>query len=336
MRKLLTTLFTIFFVVTFATITTGFSQNLVRNASFDALTWPDAQYACPTYMGAIGNSKYWNSALGSVDYMSSCANDSAPHIGVPNNVAGFQEAFSGSSYSAITVYSALYVNAREFLWQELDEPLKENQGYYLEFMVNLSDSSHFAVPGLGAFLSDTNTRTWEYPYQFFDYAEPQVVNPRDSILDNKDDWVKISGTFIAEGGEKYLTIGCFNNDLEENIQHVDSFPEVGYNWELSYYFIDAVVLQEDNSIGISKNAVQSTKLYPNPSSGTVTLQYSFNTPLNALWQIFDLQGRSISSQNLNNGISGTARLSQKLSPGIYVSTIMEGEKPLKSEKLVVY
>ena len=138
----------------------GFGQeNLIRNWTFDGLTWPDAQYSCPTYYGGIGNSKHWNSAYGTVDYLSSCANDSSSFIGVPNNFLGFQEAYAGSSYSVIAVYSVPYVNAREFLWQELEEPLTAGQGYYLEFMVSFTDSSNFAISGLGAFISDTNTRT---------------------------------------------------------------------------------------------------------------------------------------------------------------------------------
>ena len=41
---------------------------------------------------------------------------------------------------------------------------------------------------------------------------PVVENPIGRIMTNKDYWVAVEGIYEAQGGEKFLTIGNFNNN----------------------------------------------------------------------------------------------------------------------------
>ena len=153
--------------------------------------------------------------------------------------------------------------------QELDTTLRQGQGYSLSFQVSLTDSCNYAISGMGVVLTTDDTRYWD-DEDFFDVT-PQVVNHQDSLLDDKVRWMEVSGQFVANGGEKFITIGCFNRDVDENIQQVSNHPTAIYNWDFSSYYIDAVELYEDNSIGISELDAVPVSLYPNPTGGNLTL-----------------------------------------------------------------
>jgi len=108
--------------------------------------------------------------------------------------------------------------------------------YRVEFYVNLVDNAHYAINSIGVHLSDLPiTRN---DYYCFDNFEPQVNNSADRILSDKVNWIKIEGEFIANGDEKYLTIGNFHLDNE-----IDTFPtDDNYIFGYSYYFIDSISL----------------------------------------------------------------------------------------------
>ncbi|MGB1319238.1 MAG: hypothetical protein ACPG5W_13560, partial [Flavobacteriales bacterium] len=101
---------------------------------------------------------------------------------------------------------------------------------------------------------------------------PQVSYSDLAFLDDKIRWIKVSGSFVAEGGERYLAIGNFNNDSNTDTISVPNGgslvnqPE-GY-WDEAGYFIDDVSVIPD-SIYLGTNDFEEGKvklnLYPNPA-----------------------------------------------------------------------
>jgi hypothetical protein len=47
----------------------------------------------------------------------------------------------------------------------------------------------------------------------FTFVNPQVSNPAGNILSDTMNWVAVSGTFVANGTETFLTIGNFKSDI---------------------------------------------------------------------------------------------------------------------------
>lgn len=308
-------------------------ENLIPNHGFEELRDTTLMYPCPTSTGQIVKANYWKSADGSVDYYNACSNDLFPNFGVPWNWMGFQEAFEGEAYAGIGIYSEVYPDIREYLWIELPNHLRTGQGYYFEMQVSLNDSPNFAVSGLGALFTSDDTRYWG-DEDFFD-AIPQVENSQSNLLDDRENWMRVGGQFVAQGGEKYLTIGLFRTDAEDNIQRVSSNPFVTENWEYSAYFIDGVVLLEDNSIGIWEQETISTTIYPNPTEGEgITLAYAMQQNATAQWEITDIAGRTVHVQALQ-GNEGRVTLGMRLPQGIYLSAVVADGVRMGVEKLVV-
>lgn len=179
--------------------------------------------------------------------------------------------------------------------QELEYHLSIGQGYRVSFRVSLSDSCNYAVSGIGALFTTDDSRYWD-DEDFFD-PTPQIENHQDSLLDDKVRWMEVSGQFVASGGEKFITIGCFNRDIDENIQQVSAHPPAVYNWDFNSYYIDAVELHEDNSIGISEPENFIVSVYPNPAKENLTIQSK--TPLTQVW-LTDLTGRRLAAFSNQN------------------------------------
>lgn len=67
---------------------------------------------------------------------------------------------------------------------------------------------------------------------------PQIQNDSLTVVSDKENWTKISGSFIATGGEQFLTIGNFFDDIQtvKNSTRVSNYPNNNY----AYYYIDNV------------------------------------------------------------------------------------------------
>ncbi len=165
---------------------------------------------------------------------------------IPGNQMGTQDAYKGDGYAGITAfmdnevlsfkdgklqYVKGYANYTEYLTTKLNSALVAGKSYKVTYMVSLAENSGRAVKGLGAFLSkepislDGNS---------FIEAEAQVKSSE--MLDNKNDWVEVSGIFTAKGGEEYLAVGVFNGPDE--VKRAPAINEL--NNRRAYYYIDAI------------------------------------------------------------------------------------------------
>ena len=219
----------IFLIILFR-CTLCFSQtNLVPNWSFE-----DTLH-CPTGNTQIYNAPPWykTTPQSSPDYFNACANTytTGVSVGVPSNFPGYQFARTGQAYIGIDLYTKTFA-LREYVSVRLKDTLIPNKKYCVEFYVSLSDSSQYAISSIGCYfskdsLTDTNLIL---PYN------PQVFNPSNNIISDKQSWTKISGTFISLNGEKYITIGNFNSDANSDSSYVGG----GNGYTFAYYYIDDV------------------------------------------------------------------------------------------------
>ncbi|MBR1799391.1 MAG: OmpA family protein [Bacteroidales bacterium] len=222
--------------------------NLVFNSSFEE------HGHCPRRIDALGImagvEAWWQPTLGSSDYFNSCG---TAECGVPRNKMGYQNAHSGQAYCGIYCSQENY---REYIQTELKQPLVDGHRYAVSFYVSLSEKSPHATSSLSALftrdmifdstygillqhedstLSDRNNQTIAY------FFEPQITNKVGLPLSDKKEWMQIADTFIASGGERFLTIGNFASFNQSNIVDVQSsstiLPGV-------YYYIDDVCVYD--------------------------------------------------------------------------------------------
>ncbi len=247
MKQRLTTLPLLLAILPMASLEAQQTDNMVFNPSFEE------HRDCPVKVDAIGVMKdvdaWWQPTRGSSDYFHACGSRDCQ---VPRNKMGQQAAHSGEGYCGIYCSQETY---REYLQTELREPLVEGKRYRVGFWVSLADKSPQAVSALGALLTRTRVEdsTWgilmdrearDYGDGMAQYIathyEPQVQNNQDRLLNNTKEWVEVSGEFVAEGGERFLTIGNFASFNQSGVVATETAyaPLSG-----AYYYIDDVSLR---------------------------------------------------------------------------------------------
>ncbi|HNW97456.1 MAG TPA: gliding motility-associated C-terminal domain-containing protein [Bacteroidales bacterium] len=243
----------------------GITQNLVPNPSFEEYS------ICPSSLGQLSFSIPWqNPNNRTPDFCNSCCSISTGSS-VPDNSWGNENAHTGIGYSGICSFYKSELG-REYVQVLLIDSLKNNTIYCVEFYVSLGDKSDYAVNNLGAFLSTMAINSTNDLI----ICIPQIINISTNPLTNKDGWKKISGSFVASGGEKYITIGNFNDDPFSDTIHVDSS---GYCGGMTYYYIDDVCVYDCSAPVYIAEAGNNTTICKGDSvqiGSTPHAQYLYN------------------------------------------------------------
>lgn len=265
-KKLLlkNSLIILFQIVFLLILNQGYTQNLVPNGDFENAYNPND--TC-TNLNIVRD---WQRILGSPDWFTTCPQP-GNQTGVPSNLAGSQYPFSGIRYFGFCTFSIYHnvldhmSNITEIPMVRLVERLKKDHKYNFEFYLSLSDSSWYATNNLGIFfqtqqqisemISEGGNNGFTFD-GFYPYFHPQW-NYNGDIISNKEGWTRVTGSYIAEGDEEYLSIGNFGGDFGGNSgldtvlvtplnMDYDSTVQE-YKWRLSYYYLDKVSLIEDTT-----------------------------------------------------------------------------------------
>ena len=196
-----------------------FGQNLVPNPSFE-----DTLY-CPNNISQMDAVMLWeppvtgNSTSGTSDYYNSCDYVSSP----PH---------TGNAYCGFYTYISFIPNAREYVQIRLTTSLIAGECYDAEMWLALRNGSGYTNSDVGMYFSQTPPPS---PNGNLINVTPQVYSTSAEMsLDSN--WTKISGTFVASGGEEYLSIGVFVSDLAMTISNLGNGGIIGY------YLLDDVNL----------------------------------------------------------------------------------------------
>jgi gliding motility-associated-like protein len=228
------------FVCFFISFNSLLSQNnLVINGGFDSLV------SCPVYYSLIDTAYNWFQPIrqfSSSDLFSPCSISSMTSS--PINDVGHQNALSNTAYSGIAFFLDLPTHYNEYIEARLVEPLKEGYTYCGEFYVSLADTSNFAISSIGLYFSKDSVRI-NSSDGYLIQKNPQIQNDSLNIISNKVGWTKISGNFVAEGGEEFITIGnFFNNTITKRhyikVSNYVDIPPNNYTSNMAYYYIDNV------------------------------------------------------------------------------------------------
>lgn len=265
----------LFIIITILTRGYLYSQtNLVPNPSFESFT------ACPNGTASanqIENCDFWiNPTSYSPDYFNACDTYTPGYYSnsVPLNLEGFQAARTGNAYAGVITQYGNGPNAREYIQSALTQSLLPGTSYFVSFYVSVGDSSPYSSNNVGAFFSDTpisSSNNNNLPYS------PQISNnPISNPLTNKSNWTLVSGVFTATGGEKYITIGNFNDDASTNTFTFSGYTAQQIASNYSYLYIDdvSVTLSNGNFELAQKQTLIS--VYPNPSANFFNIRFNSN------------------------------------------------------------
>jgi gliding motility-associated-like protein len=224
------------------------AQNLVPNNSFEQ------SVNCVIMPGQIAKANSWTDPTGAgSDYFDSCSTIAATRV--PTNFRGHKTAHSGGGYAGVMTYSLSGTDKRSYIQCALSDTLLPGKQYCVGFYVARAENTEYASNGMSACFTALPLGC----SSCFLNATPQINHTGALILDTLN-WTFITGKFIAGGGEKYITLGNFNRDVNTTAVLLDPIsPQTN-----AYYYIDDVsVILCDSTSGPSKILPQANIFTPN-------------------------------------------------------------------------
>ncbi len=225
-------------------------QNLVINGSFETYT------QCPTNnLSKIRYAPPWTGpTTDDTPYLNSCATKwNVPYYAGINNSYYYLLAKEGVAYTIIFIYHKVFgADYRTYAEVSLMDSLKSGQCYYVEFYAsNLQRVKHRCNNISACFTSDTLPTHLLVP-GIIPKIQPHITNYGNPVLPDTVNWQKISGIYVAIGGEKYITIGNFKDNA--NTDTVNIYPPGSYPYSSlpigTDIFIDAVSVYSINPNGV--------------------------------------------------------------------------------------
>jgi hypothetical protein len=153
------------------------------------------------------------------------------------------------------------------------------------------------------------------------------------MLSDSVNWVAVSGTFIANGGEQYLTLGNFRDESHTMKQYLGGSGSLNLE---AYYYIDDVYVGTTPATSIQEEKKeQDIKLYPNPNNGEMTLDCNLQDTENGSLVIYSLTGKIIKLVQLSSGTKSLRINAQELQAGMYLYEVHINGKESKKNKLTI-
>lgn len=273
---------------------TGLCQNLVPNPSFE-------QYSsCPTQSSELYLVNDWSDAnLGTTDYFNSCYTTGGVNVGVPSNWMGNESANTGNAFVGIMLFenSSSINDYREYIQAQLNTSLLTGVKYYVSFYISLADSACYSTDDIGVYFSTSEINQGDF---FNINMSPQVHNLEDSILDNSYNWRRIIGSFIANGGEDFIVIGNFKDDINTDVTAICATSNLDYM--SAYYYIDDICVSSDslscvNSVGIDDSFSIKDRYRIITKKGKLTLTSIISSTFSV--SLFDTAGKLVYSSSNN-------------------------------------
>jgi len=219
--------------------------NLVKNPGFEEFTSP------VTTWDQLDRATGWSNAnAGTCDVFTDAA--CASTVGIPANELGSNvTAAEGKYFAGFVAYkddvrknwkrvldhnedpfTPAYQNYTEYLQSELSSALVAGQEYDITMKVKLASGSDRAVSGIGAYCSPV---ALSYNHRHFVDEKAQVVSK--TVVNDKQNWTEIKGSFVADGTERFIVIGAFPAAGMEKSMVVE-----GADNQRAYYYIDGISL----------------------------------------------------------------------------------------------
>lgn len=199
-------------------------------------------------------------ALSSSDYY---RDNYANAASVMNNPAGSQMPFDGEGY----VGFAVYVNPtnREMLLTKLLQPLEAGRKYCISYYVSKPERLDYASNGISVYLFADSVS--EYSYNPGNFIGKTPTFACDSVIFDTVNWVKIEGSFIAQGGEQFLVLGNMWTNAQTTWVNTVTTPYI----PASYYWVDMISITKapETNAGVNVTLTQGDSTQLNASGGNM-------------------------------------------------------------------
>jgi Secretion system C-terminal sorting domain len=265
-------------------LTYSFGQNIVNPDFEQVTTLPNYQQSDNTF-DVTKFPTGWNTASeGSPDYFTgssaSCGGANPlnqtcyPAVCTWQNRFGQQSPKSGDSYVGFESYLSEYITTQ--IYTPNNVGLIAGQCYRFSYWVSRADVSEYATK-IQTVISKNSL--YQATTQVMGYPADAIVHTTDSFIINKVGWSQIIVDFKATGGEKFITIGLFDNngffdvygnyvptllaesspgDCDNSGTQATGCSNCAASGGLSYYYVDLASLQPIGAPNFPNPIVYST------------------------------------------------------------------------------
>lgn len=287
---------------------------------------------CPYSYNQISFAHYWySSTLGIAEYNNQCSLNGA---GVPLNYWTYQYARIGVAYATIDFYETDNNNGlsiRDYVQTQLTDTLKSGRDYCVRFYVNLANSGTYLSPNFNLISIDKiglyfSTNAIQSSNWYSLSVTPQILSSPGVFLSDTLNWMEISGTYTAHGGEKFITIGNFSTDANTDTMYLINNHSIH---DKALYNIDDISIVECN-VGIDEvKDEEMFEIFPNPITSTLTIQTNNNEPSEII--LYDLSSRRLLQQTFT---TTTTLNTEALAKGMYIYKVRNKKGISKTGKVI--
>ncbi|MBK9599121.1 MAG: hypothetical protein IPO60_12590 [Flavobacteriales bacterium] len=293
------------------------AQNLVPNPSFEDTARCNAEYdpvllsAPPWFKPTTASSDIYDCNL--IQRCGIVWDPADPDV----QVSGFQYARTGSRFAgAYHWYGANSSDSKDYFTVKLTEALIEQTAYDVSLYYSRADGYAFATDRISVFFGPDSFYVHDYRTL---HVQPQVdlMDPNNEYLTNAEDWVLLTGSFVATGGERYMTIGSFLDSSQVN----GTIAPTG-NLQYAYYYYDDISVMAESQSGIGELEFSGAVM----GDGNLHLAGLPNAACTV--RLLDPLGRVIQEFNQVRSVAGLADISlgdQGMAYGLYLVSVWSKE-----------
>lgn len=215
----------------------GQIANYVTNGGFEQKS------TCNFNIYELKTAYGWNSldsaniACGA-DYLHVCTVN--PQLSIPSGFYSYQFPRNGNAFIMSQWYctspSCTSPNFRSYPRNRLKTTLQVGKTYCAKMNINLINTCRYGIDAIGMYFSNSSIDTISKCALQLTFINPQVQNTIGNVITDTLNWITVTGTFVANGTEKFLVIGNFKNDI--NVNTMITNPSITPEW--SAYNIDDV------------------------------------------------------------------------------------------------
>lgn len=219
------------FILTFCFQSISQSPNLVENGSFEIIKGKIKG------LGSIEATDDWkNVTLSKADIF--VKENKLATVLTSGNSYGKEDPKDGDNYAGIVAYSPKDKVARTYITSPLAQPMLKGKKYCVSMYISLAEGSKFATNQLGINFNKKQLKT-EDNKTIVD--KTSILHPQSKVVNATYGWEKVCGTYIAEGGEEFITIGNFTaTDKTKTEKALKLKDYKGVQSDVAYYYIDDV------------------------------------------------------------------------------------------------
>jgi|GEM_PF-2608391 gliding motility-associated-like protein len=215
------------------------TNDFIVNPSFEIYNYcPDSGLTLYGISSCLG---WYRPTIGTSDYYHPCG--ASGTTTTPAFWGGYQIPYHGNAY--VGFHGKLGDSWAEYIQSELLNPLRSNNRYRYSMRVNRADyNGSTCLSNIGTNFSQTDMQNFTTSASY--NIVPSVFNTSGYLCDTAN-WMLVSGEFIAQGGEEYITIGWFGdsylNDFTIYTNYtLDSLTGDTLYVASNYYLVDSLKL----------------------------------------------------------------------------------------------